>query len=50
MITEWEYIKKEIKDKETISLAMEGSIPVWSSKDLIILIENIEKKYEKEKK
>ena len=45
MMTEWEYIKKEIKDKETMSLAMDGSIPVWSSKDLITLIENIEEKY-----
>ena len=50
MMTEWEYIKKEIKDKETMSLAMDGSIPVWSSKDLITLIENIEEKYEREKK
>lgn len=50
MMTEWEFIKKEIDNIETASLATDGFIPVWSSKDLIALIENIEKKYNEYKK
>lgn len=50
MMTEWEFIKKEIDNIETTSLAMDGFIPVWSSKDLITLIENVEEKYNEYKK
>lgn len=49
-MTEWEYIKKEINNIETVSLAMDGFIPVWSSKDLIDLIESIEEKYKEYEK
>ncbi len=45
-MTEWDFIKEEIDKRETVSLAYEGSIPTWSSKELIIFINNLEKTYE----
>lgn len=44
-MTEWEFIKERIRDIETGFLANEGSIPTWSSQELIILINNFEKAY-----
>lgn len=44
-MTEWDFIKKRINEIENFSLAWDGSTPNWSSQDLLVLIDNLERGY-----
>lgn len=44
-MTEWDFIKQKINTLENYGLAMDGSVPIWSSKQLMTLINNFEQQY-----
>ena len=44
-MTEWDFIRKRINEIENSFLAWCGSTPNWSSQDLLVLIDNLERGY-----